>query len=113
MTFASMRRFACSAAFVAMATTFSAPAPASAQGDLLVAPTRVILDGRRGTEVVLSNIGSEEATYRIGLELRRMMENGRLVPVEKPDANGTASLKRRWRLTSPAWSKAKKARNWP
>ena len=89
MTFASMRRFACSAAFVAMATTFSAPAPASAQGDLLVAPTRVILDVRRGTEVVLSNIGSEEATYRIGLELRRMMENGRLVPVEKTEANDT------------------------
>ncbi len=84
-----MRRLACSAAFVAMATTFGAPAPASAQGDLLVAPTRVILDGRRGTEVVLSNIGSEEATYRIGLELRRMMENGRLVPVEKTDANDT------------------------
>ncbi|MEO1221302.1 MAG: molecular chaperone, partial [Pseudomonadota bacterium] len=36
----------------------------------------------------LSNIGSEEATYRIGLELRRMTENGQLVPVEKVDANG-------------------------
>jgi len=62
--------------------------PAHAQGDLLVAPTRVILDGSRGTEVILSNIGSEEATYRIGLELRRMTEQGRLVPVEKIDANG-------------------------
>ncbi len=61
--------------------------PASAQGDLLVAPTRVILDGSRGTEVILSNIGSEEATYRIGLELRRMLENGRLVPIERTEAN--------------------------
>jgi P pilus assembly chaperone PapD len=61
---------------------------AQAQGDLLVAPTRVILDGSRGTEVILSNIGSEEATYRIGLELRRMTENGKLEPVEKVDANG-------------------------
>ncbi|MEP1422333.1 MAG: molecular chaperone [Erythrobacter sp.] len=61
---------------------------AQAQGDLLVAPTRVILDGSRGTEVILSNIGSEEATYRIGLELRRMTEKGRLVPVEKSEANG-------------------------
>ncbi len=62
-------------------------APAQAQGDLLVAPTRVILDGSRGTEVILSNIGSDEATYRIGLELRRMADNGRLVPVERVDAN--------------------------
>ena len=62
-------------------------APIHAQGDLLVAPTRVILDGSRGTQVILSNIGSEEATYRIGLELRRMTEEGQLVPVEKVDAN--------------------------
>lgn len=62
-------------------------APVQAQGDLLVAPTRVVLDGSRGTQVILSNIGSEEATYRIGLELRRMTEKGKLVPVEKVDAN--------------------------
>ncbi|MEM7780444.1 MAG: molecular chaperone [Pseudomonadota bacterium] len=74
----------------AVALAFSSAAiatPAQAQGDLLVAPTRVILDGSRGTEVILSNIGSEEATYRIGLELRRMLENGRLAPVERSDAN--------------------------
>lgn len=63
-------------------------APLQAQGDLLVAPTRVILDGSRGSEIVLSNIGSEEATYRISLELRRMTEDGKLVTVEKVDANG-------------------------
>lgn len=61
--------------------------PASAQGDLLVAPTRIILDGRRGTEVILSNIGSEEATYRIGLELRRMTPEGQLVDVPTEEAN--------------------------
>lgn len=64
----------------------SLPSPAMAQGDLLVAPTRVILDGRRGTEIILSNIGSEEATYRIGLELRRMTENGDLVEVDPANA---------------------------
>ena len=64
-----------------------AATPLSAQGDLLVAPTRVILDGRRGTEVILSNIGAEEATYRIGLELRRMTASGQLVEVENEDAN--------------------------
>ncbi|MEZ5695733.1 MAG: molecular chaperone [Sphingomonadaceae bacterium] len=61
--------------------------PASAQGDLLVAPTRVILDGNRGTEVILSNIGQEEATYRIGLELRRMSPDGNLEDVELAEAN--------------------------
>lgn len=53
-------------------------APAQAAGDLLVAPTRIVLDGRRGAEVILNNIGSEEATYRISLELRRMNDIGRL-----------------------------------
>jgi hypothetical protein len=53
-------------------------APAHAAGDLLVAPTRIVLDGRRGAEVILNNIGSEEATYRISLELRRMNDIGRL-----------------------------------
>lgn len=52
--------------------------PAVAAGDLLVAPTRIVLDGRRGAEVILNNIGAEEATYRISLELRRMSEIGRL-----------------------------------
>ena len=53
-----------------------------AAGDLLIAPTRVVLDGRRGTEVVLNNIGDEEATYRITLELRRMNAQGRLEDVD-------------------------------
>ncbi|NJM50317.1 MAG: molecular chaperone [Sphingomonadales bacterium] len=62
-------------------------APAHAAGDLLVAPTRVVLDGRRGTEVILNNIGDEEATYRISLELRRMNEVGRLEEVSEEAAN--------------------------
>ncbi len=61
--------------------------PAHAAGDLLIAPTRVVLDSRRGTEVILNNIGSEEATYRISLELRRMNDQGRLDDVEVANAN--------------------------
>jgi P pilus assembly chaperone PapD len=77
------------AIFALCAAALLAPAgPASAQGDLLVAPTRVVLDGRRGTEVILSNIGSEEATYRIELELRRMTPEGELVDVEPTEATG-------------------------
>ena len=30
-------------------------------GDLLVAPTRLVLDGRKGAEVILNNIGEEPA----------------------------------------------------
>ncbi len=80
-------RLSCFLACLAAAGTFGIALPVSAQGDLLVAPTRVILDGRRGTEVILSNIGSEEATYRIGIELRRMTSEGQLVEVSREEAN--------------------------
>lgn len=53
-------------------------APTYAQGDLLVAPTRVVLDGQRGTEVILNNVGNETAVYRISLEVRRMTAAGKL-----------------------------------
>ena len=58
--------------------------PAAAQGDLLVAPTRIVLDARRSTEVVLNNIGERPATYRISLEIKRMTPEGRLetIPAE-------------------------------
>lgn len=69
-------------AALVLISSFVNVAPASAAGDLLIAPTRVILDGRRGTEVILNNIGNEEATYRITLELRRMNDQGRLDDVE-------------------------------
>lgn len=82
----NLTRLALGCIGLASAALFPA-VPALAQGDLLIAPTRVILDGRRGTQVILSNIGSEEATYRVGLELRRMEENGRLVPVDEAEAS--------------------------
>lgn len=56
--------------------------PARAAGDLLVAPTRVILDGKRGTQVILNNVGTEETTYRISLEIKRMGEDGRLEDID-------------------------------
>lgn len=69
-------------ALLAVPFALVAPAPATAGvGDLLVAPTRVILDGRKGTELVLSNIGDEPATYRISVEFRRMTPDGSLVEV--------------------------------
>jgi P pilus assembly chaperone PapD len=53
-------------------------------GDLLVAPTRLVLDGRRGAEIILNNIGEEPATYRVSVEFRRMTENGDLIDVTTP-----------------------------
>lgn len=55
-------------------------------GDLLVAPTRVVLDGRRGAELVLNNIGDDAATYRISVEFRRMNEKGEINDVPTPSA---------------------------
>ena len=59
--------------------------PALAAGDLLVAPTRVVLDGPRGTEVFLNNVGTQPATYRISMELKRMLPSGQVEDVA-PDA---------------------------
>lgn len=64
----------------------AAALPAHAAGDLLVAPTRLILDGSRGTEVVLNNIGAEPATYRISLEIKRMTAAGGLDEIDEADA---------------------------
>ena len=60
-------------------------------GDLLVAPTRIILDGRRGTEIILNNIGDDVATYRVSVELRRMKPDGSLEIVTAPNARETAA----------------------
>lgn len=80
--FAWKRKIAPAALAAAM---FVTAAPSSAGvGDLLVAPTRIVLDGRRGTEIVLNNIGDEPATYRISVEFRRMTPDGQLVEVTDP-----------------------------
>lgn len=45
--------------------------------DLLVAPTRLMFDGReRSTEIILKNIGVKAATYRVSLVARRMTPEG-------------------------------------
>lgn len=72
------------AELTAAALLFSHAPAVAGIGDLLVAPTRLVLDGRRGTEVILNNIGDEPATYRISVEFRRMTPDGRLVDVTEP-----------------------------
>jgi hypothetical protein len=62
--------------------------PVQAACDLLVAPTRVVLDGPRGAELVLNNIGTETATYRISLEIKRMTADGALEDVAVESTSG-------------------------
>ncbi len=78
-------------ALAAPALLLSAAPVQAGGGDLLVAPTRVVLDGRRGTEVILNNIGDEVATYRVTAELRRMEPDGKLVDVAAPNAKEQAA----------------------
>ena len=63
----------------------AAPANAAGVGDLLVAPTRVVFQGRaRTAELALINIGSVPATYRISLSRMRMKPTGELAEVDTP-----------------------------
>src|SRR5438093_13322248 len=90
MPFIRLRRALARASLGAVVLcTCLAAAQAEGPGDLLVAPTRLELNGFRGTEVVLNNIGSETATYRISVELRRMAADGDLVDVDVAQANDT------------------------
>ena len=77
----------------AVAAPFAAPMAAASAGvgDLLVAPTRLVLDGRKGAEIILNNIGDEPATYRLSVEFRRMTPEGGLVDVDAPSAEDEAA----------------------
>jgi P pilus assembly chaperone PapD len=75
------------------------PADAVAQGfgDLIVTPTRLVLEGRNTTDqVLLSNRGSETATFRISLTLMAMDEQGNLKETDTPppDLKGATDLLR-------------------
>lgn len=86
-------------------------APALAQGDLLVAPTRIVLDGPRGTEVILNNVGNETAVYRVSLEVRRMTAAGRLEEIA--DAAMTETEKAALAMISYAPRRVELAPNQP
>ncbi|MCD6034952.1 MAG: hypothetical protein K0R63_693 [Rickettsiales bacterium] len=61
---------------------------AESEGTLMVAPTRLVFEGRTRTqEVTLVNRGDKEATYRLSLKHMRMHENGSFEEITAP-ANG-------------------------
>ena len=70
---------------------FAATPATAGVGDLLVAPTRIVLNGSRGTEIILNNIGDDVATYRISVELRRMTADGQLEDVTSPNTAETTA----------------------
>jgi P pilus assembly chaperone PapD len=83
---------ALAAAALVTAPMFVSPQPAMAGvGDLLVAPTRLVLNGGRGAEVILNNIGDEPATYRISVEFRRMKADGTLEEIADPSQSEMAA----------------------
>jgi P pilus assembly chaperone PapD len=88
--FALTRKIAPAALAAALVVALTTPASAGV-GDLLVAPTRIVLDGRKGTEIVLNNIGDAPATYRISVEFRHMTPQGTLEDVAEPTAQEKAA----------------------
>ncbi len=54
-------------------------------GDLAIAPTRVVIEGRgRSARVSLQNKGAATATYRISIVNMRMSETGKFERIEEP-----------------------------
>jgi len=54
-----------------------------AQAQILLAPTRVVLeDGAKSADLTILNNGTDEAAFRISIENRRMLENGTLETAE-------------------------------
>jgi hypothetical protein len=56
-----------------------------ASAQLMVHPTRVVLDDdRRAAQLEVINSSTEPATYRLSLVNRRMSEDGKFLPVDEP-----------------------------
>lgn len=62
------------------------PVTASAQGDLLITPRRVVFDGAdRSIDINLANTGQDTATYAISLIQIRMLEDGGFETITEPE----------------------------
>lgn len=73
------------AALAVSCLAFAQPSQAQGAGDLVVSPTRVVLEGRtRSAQMGLVNKGSETATYRISVINMHMGEDGNMTEVAKP-----------------------------
>lgn len=77
---------------LALLPVFALTMPAYAAGDLLVAPTRLVLDSAAAGEVLLSNKGAKPATYRASLVLKKMLPDGQMEDVATPSAEQQAAM---------------------
>lgn len=60
---------------------------ASAQGDLLIFPKRIVFEGRKKVEqIILSNIGKDTAVYNISFVQYKMTELGEFKAIIEPDS---------------------------
>lgn len=84
---------------LASALPAQAPPPtANGAGDLLVAPTRVVFEGRkRSAELNLSNLGQARATFRISLARMDMDEAGAFK--ERPIDPGSENMQSLFRFS--------------
>lgn len=72
--------------FVGSAIVLPTSAQAQGSGDLVVAPTRIVFEGRtRSAQLGLVNKGSGTATYRISVINMRMSEDGQLTEIAEPE----------------------------
>lgn len=75
--------------YVLMLDAMQAAGPRAQPGDLMITPTRIVLDGRERTaEVTLINQGTQPTTYRISFQRMRMTEEGKLEEIKDPAPAG-------------------------
>ncbi len=80
--------YLCAGALIGFSASVLMPSETMAQssGDLVVAPTRIVFEGRtRSAQLGLVNKGSGAATYRISVINMRMDENGQLTEIAEPE----------------------------
>ncbi|MBW6502417.1 MAG: hypothetical protein K0B05_13585 [Bacteroidales bacterium] len=72
--------------FILSLLFFLHPVSTSAQGNLLITPRRVVLEGsKRSFDLNLANIGQDSATYAISLVQIRMTDDGGFETITEPD----------------------------
>lgn len=78
-------------AFLVVGIIYGPASPVFAQGsgDLVVSPTRIVLEGRtRSASLSLVNRGSNTSTYRISVINMKMQENGQYTEITDPNEKG-------------------------
>ena len=85
--FGFLTSFPLALAAVVLSVLTIAPIPAHSQGagDIVVAPTRIVFEGReRSAKLTLANKGSATATYRVTVVNMAMDDAGNLTEVKEP-----------------------------